>query len=78
MAPTEAAVWLRHLVGFVLADYSDRYGLRHLAVYLPRQAVGVSWAIDRVLVVCAGTARQRNLPEHRAALHALLGDAVRQ
>jgi len=77
VGPEHAAAWLRRLVGSVLADHSNQYGIRFLAVYLTRQAVGVSWPVDRVLALCAGTAAPRSLAEHRRDVRAILDGAVR-
>ena len=38
--------WLRQLVGYVLLDYSDIYGLEYVAIYLARQDVLLRWPLD--------------------------------
>jgi hypothetical protein len=66
----EAEPLLRQLVGQLLLDTTDPAALRHLAVYLPRQVVGATWPLDRLLAICAGPAPRRTLAEHRAHLRA--------
>lgn len=68
-----ATAWWRQLAGYLLLDYHDAHGITHLGVYLPRQGIGATWPVPRVLSLAAGLERPRGLPEHRR----LLFDALR-
>ena len=67
--PREVLPLLCRLVGALLLDDADP---RHLALYLTRQCVGVSWPIERLFEICAGPEPPRSLSEHRQALTATL------
>ena len=41
--------WLRQLLGYVLLDYSDQYGISSIGLYLARQGVLVSWSLEEVI-----------------------------
>ncbi|MCM3921541.1 hypothetical protein ND748_07655, partial [Frankia sp. AiPs1] len=66
-APREAMGLLCRLVGALLLDDGEP---RHLALYLTRQRVGVSWPVARLLEICAGPTPRRSLAEHRRAFAA--------
>lgn len=65
--PNEALPLLRRLVAGLLTDHAEPEP-RHLALYLTRQGIGVSWPVERLLEICAGPAPRYGLREHRAAL----------
>ena len=41
--------WLRQLLGYLLLDYSDQYGISGIGLYLARQGVLVSWSLEEVI-----------------------------
>lgn len=49
--------WFRQLLGYVLLDTDDAYGIRRIGLLLPRQAVLVSWPLDELLDAMAGPSR---------------------
>ena len=65
--PREATGLLCRLAGTLLVGDGEP---RHLALYLTRQRVGVSWPVARLLEICAGSATPRSLAEHRRAFTA--------
>ena len=49
--------WLRQLLGYVLLDYSDQYGIGSIGLYLARQGILVQWNLDEVVeVLCTDKA----------------------
>lgn len=65
-----AAEMLHQLVGYTLLDYSDRYAVREVAVYLSRQRRLVRWPLDGLLKDLGAT---RGLPELREKFAAVVG-----
>jgi len=47
--PRIEPTWLYQLLGYVLLDYSDRYRMREVALYLARQALPLRWPIGELL-----------------------------
>ena len=41
--------WLRQLLGYVLLDYSDQYGISGIGLYMARQGILVSWSLEEVV-----------------------------
>lgn len=41
--------WLYQLLGYTLLDYSDTYGIRSVALYLPRQRAWFRWSIEDLI-----------------------------
>ena len=41
--------WLRQLLGYVLLDYSDQYGIGSIGLYLARQGMLFSWSLEEVI-----------------------------
>lgn len=59
------------LLGYVLLDYSDRYRIDAVGVYLTRAAALISWPVEQYLALLG--ARRRDLIELRALFAELLG-----
>lgn len=47
---------LRQLLGYVLLDWDDTYGLDHVGIYYPRQAASFRWPLTDMVRECAGSA----------------------
>lgn len=41
--------FIRQLLGYVMLDSQDTFGIRHVAMFLPRQNVTRSWSLDALL-----------------------------
>jgi hypothetical protein len=63
--------WLNQLLGYVLLDRGDWYGLRQVAVFLGRQARLVAWPLPELLPSLTGDPLV-TLAELRAEFHELL------
>jgi hypothetical protein len=59
--------WLYQLLGYVLLDYTDRYRIRSIGIYLARQSVFVRWRLDEVIRLCSPY-RSDSLDQLRADL----------
>jgi hypothetical protein len=72
--PLEQA-WLDQLLGYVLLDRGDWYGIRRVGVYLARQGRLVVWPLEELLVELAGrpVALQRLREEFAGLVERLLG-----
>lgn len=46
--------WLYQLLGYTLLDYSDRYGIRNVALYMPRQRTWFRWSIEDLMEKLGG------------------------
>jgi hypothetical protein len=57
--------WLLQLLGYVLLDWDDKYGIDGLGLLLARQATLARWPLDRVLT-SVGAGGMRDLPALRA------------
>ena len=60
---------LYQLLGYVLLDYSDRFGLKKLGLYLARYGVSIGWTIEEFLEQIGAP---HSLEQHREELRALL------
>ena len=48
--------WLWQLLGYVLLDYSDRYGINGIGLYLARQGILISWDLEEAIRgLCSGS-----------------------
>lgn len=47
--------WLYQLLGYVLLDYDDVYGIKTVGLYLARQGRYVCWPLEEYLSILAGT-----------------------
>lgn len=65
VSPKLTTDWLYQLLGYVLLDYSGRYGIREVAMYLARQQAMLRWPLDRLMEILAG-GKPPSLPELRA------------
>lgn len=72
-APKITAEMLHQLVGYALLDYSDRYAVREVAVYLSRQRRLVRWPLDGLLEDLGAKSK---LPELRKSFAAVAGDGT--
>jgi hypothetical protein len=63
--------WLNQLLGYLLLDYGDWYGLRQVAVFLGRQARLVAWPLPELLPTLTGDPLV-TLAELRSEFHELL------
>lgn len=61
---------IQQLLGYVLLDYSDRYRIDRVAVYMTRAGVLISWTLEDYLALLG--ARRRDLTALRAAFAELL------
>jgi hypothetical protein len=52
--PRVDPLWLYQLLGYVLLDYTDRYRISEVAIYLARQQVTLRWPLDGFLASMAG------------------------
>ncbi|MDP9485579.1 MAG: hypothetical protein M3Q49_07285 [Actinomycetota bacterium] len=66
-SPKIAAEMIHQLLGYVLLDYSDRYGIREVAVYLARQASLVRWPLGGLLAELGAPSALPDLREAFAA-----------
>ncbi len=41
--------WIHQLLGYVLLDYSDRYGIRGVSILFPRQGLRKEWGLGELL-----------------------------
>ena len=41
--------WVYQLLGYVLLDYADQYGIQDVAIYMARQGVVLRWSLDALL-----------------------------
>jgi hypothetical protein len=57
--------WPYQLLGYVFLDYTDRYGLDRVGIYLARQGAWISWGIDELVGLLGGDTA-RSLAEWRA------------
>jgi hypothetical protein len=66
--------WLDQLLGYVLLDRGDWYGIRRVGVYLARQGQLVVWPLDELLAELAGepVALQRLREEFASRVERLL------
>jgi hypothetical protein len=48
------AQWIRQLIGYVLLDYEDSYGINAVGFYLPRHGVRRSWPLQECLDALTG------------------------
>jgi hypothetical protein len=46
--------WVYQLLGYVLLDYSDRYGLNAIGIYLTRQGCLIRWSLAEWLPILTG------------------------
>jgi hypothetical protein len=63
-------VWLEQLIGYVLLDYGDRYGLTEVGIYMTRQGLLIRWDLDRLLTQISSSAF--GLSQLRRAFRSLL------
>lgn len=63
--------WLYQLLGYVLLDYTDRYQIRAVALYLARQQRLLRWPLDAFLANLAGSVAPP-LADVRARFQAVL------
>ena len=63
--------WLLQLLGYVLLDWDDEYGIDGLGVLFARQAALARWSLDRVLAA-VGAGGMAQLPTLRADFKRLL------
>lgn len=49
--PQIEPLWLYQLLGYALLDYSDRYRIRSVAIYLARQQVMLQWRLDDLIAI---------------------------
>lgn len=48
--------WLRQILGYVLLDYSDRYQITGIGIYMARQGLLFQWGLEEALeILCSGT-----------------------
>jgi hypothetical protein len=52
-------LWLYQLLGYLLLDYTDHYGMNAVGVYLTRQARVLRWSLNEILPALGGP----NTPE---------------
>ena len=71
MNPRLDPEWFRQLLGYVLLDADDACAIHRVGFLLPRQAVLVSWPLDRLLTVMIGPAHP-SLAELRAEFTQML------
>jgi hypothetical protein len=62
--------WPWQLLGYALLDYSDRYELESVALYLARQGLLIRWPLDEYVRMLAG--REMSLAEARCDLQQAL------
>ena len=49
------ADWLRQVLGYVLLDYSDRYRITGIGIYMARQGLLFRWDLEEALEeLCSG------------------------
>lgn len=65
---------LYQLIGYMLMDFSDRYQIRRIGIYLPRFEHVHSWPTDQLLQTMAGY--DVDVPATRAAFQRLLHEQV--
>ena len=41
--------WLWQVLGYALLDYSDRYGINGVGLYMARQGILFRWTLDEVI-----------------------------
>lgn len=46
--------WLYQLIGYVLLDFSDKYRIRSVAIYLPRQRIWLRWSLADLISTLTG------------------------
>lgn len=46
--------WLHQLLGYTLLDYSDRYHIREVAIYMARQCLMIRWPLDSLVDALSG------------------------
>ncbi|HEY0737227.1 MAG TPA: hypothetical protein VGD69_20080, partial [Herpetosiphonaceae bacterium] len=51
--PQVKSEWLYQLLGYTLLDYTDRYHLSEVAIYMARQGILLRWTLDEVLNLMA-------------------------
>jgi len=47
--------WLYQLLGYTLLDYGDKYGIRSVALYLPRQRTWLRWDLNDLIDKLGGS-----------------------
>ena len=53
--PQIAAYFIRELLGYTLLDYSDRYHIDSIGLYMSRQGILFKWSLDEVIAdLCPG------------------------
>jgi hypothetical protein len=62
--------WPWQILGYVLLDYDDAFGIDQVALYLARQGLLISWPIEEYIAKLAD--RPSSLTDARAALRELL------
>ncbi len=60
---------ISQLLGYLLLDYGDEYGIRRVGLYLSRQGAAITWDVATFLKLLGADAP---LPQLRAALRAHL------
>ena len=66
--PKIDARWLYQLLGYTLLDYSDRYHIRSVALYMARQQMMLQWSLDDLMTVMA-VGNVPSLEKMRADFH---------
>jgi len=66
--------WPYQLLGYVFLDYTDRYGLDRVGIYLARQGAWISWGIDELVRLLGGDTA-RSLAEWRALFREAVAEA---
>jgi hypothetical protein len=69
--PRWRRAWLDQLLGYVLLDYNDRYGIRSIGVYLARQRILVRWPLVEVIAT-SSSGQSLHLDDLRSELREAL------
>jgi hypothetical protein len=69
--------WLYQLLGYALLDYTDRYHLNEVAIYMARQAVLLRWPLDELLSIMANDTLEP-LHELRSRFRSLINPPAQQ
>lgn len=52
--PKVKSDWLYQLLGYTLLDYTNRYHIGGVALYMARQQVTLQWSLDELMTTMAG------------------------
>jgi hypothetical protein len=63
------SLWPWELLGYVLLDHDNRYGINSVGLYLARQAMLVTWDLDEFASLLVGQGQGFDLESVRSELH---------